>query len=655
MSLKYRNLEKISILVIEDDQEDFFLLKKSLLESGVHKDEIDHVTSLQAAFLNIENSDYDVVLLDLNVDDSVGLSTFTSFHEEYPQLPVVIMSGSSDKATAALSVKHGAQDYLFKQDILQADLLKTIDYAVNRNKLIQDSMKQSQFKSDFMAKMSHEIRTPLNGIIGLVDVLSRSKNLSEEDLEMVKTISKCGENLIDLTSDILDISKIESGDIHIKYDSFNVHFLVEEVIAIFIHQANLKNLSIKYIKPTDIPAMFFGDAERVRQVLSNFISNAIKYTETGEITVHLKINSIKNSHQNKLLFEVLDSGSGVSKELVGKLFQKYEKKNVAGNSLRSSGLGLSICKSIVKQLGGDIGYKRHDRGGSLFWFEVSMPFDESSTPVKENTSFIEPTKSSQTPLRVLVVDDDPVNRQVVIKMLNMMGHQSLSAENGEEAIQSLSKNDIDLILMDCRMPVMCGLEATKKIRESQGKKSFVPIIALTANSYSQDQKDCKDAGMDYFLTKPLKFEELSKAIDFITQGQKETQKATKPSDTIGIKKKLIKIPVLEEKTLFQLQSLDSADDGGFLQELIDLFIQQAPDIVASIKTSLQNKDSKSLEHFAHKLKGFSRNLGVEKLATVCEFLEKDPDELLSDFDSDLSLLLNEYFNDAKSELLKSWY
>jgi signal transduction histidine kinase/ActR/RegA family two-component response regulator len=358
-------------------------------------------------------------------------------------------------------------------------------------------------KSEFLANMSHEIRTPLNGVIGVADVLSRSR-LSARDREMVETIRSSGVTLNDLLSDILDISRIEAGQINLEHKALHLGELMRAVAGLARLRAEDKGLEFKLAIAPEVDGWVLGDATRVRQIVSNLVFNAIKFTAEGHVALTASVNV-----RAGVSICVSDTGIGIEPERKAAVFGRFAQAD--GSITRrygGSGLGLAISKDLAELMGGELECESTAGQGSTFRF--SMPLEPcDADEADQQARGEEPVPG----LRVLVADDHPTNRRVVELILGQMGATVTSAENGEEAVELWSQGGFDLILMDMQMPVMDGLTATRAIREQERSSGVrTPILMLTANAMPEHVKAGREAGADGHLAKPITVASLMPAI-----------------------------------------------------------------------------------------------------------------------------------------------
>lgn len=371
----------------------------------------------------------------------------------------------------------------------------------------EDAVRRARARANFLASMSHEIRTPLNGVLGMLSLaLENEQDTGQRNrLEIAQS---AGENLLGLLNDILDISKVEAGKMSLESIPFNLRNLIDECTILHSQQARKKNIHLINQTDPDLPGRLLGDPTRTRQILNNLISNAIKFTDSGTVIVRA------NWAEGKLRLEVIDTGIGISKDGLDQIFSPFSQANSDTTRLYGgTGLGLALCRQLVEQMHGHILVDSREGDGTHFTVILPLPIAESGQQgLPEDQVIVSPVPDPTTPpLHILLVEDNRVNQLVASSLLRKLGHRVDLAENGERALQALSRRAYDLILMDCQMPVMDGFKATRAIRQNPDWNN-IPIIAVTANVMQGDREYCLTSGMNDYMTKPYKREQLRAVI-----------------------------------------------------------------------------------------------------------------------------------------------
>jgi len=395
---------------------------------------------------------------------------------------------------------------------MNKELTDEIAYAKRMEKelkLAKDRAEEmSQAKGEFLANMSHEIRTPMNGVIGTLQLLADTR-LGEVQQDYVNTAHKSAHSLLTILNDILDLSKIEAGKMSIEAIPLDVREIVGDLIT--LHTMTAEEKCIELIAEIDdkLPQVLVGDPTRIRQILANLISNALKFTEKGHVLVRVRVDSC-DERQAEIRFEVEDTGVGIKAGIKDKLFKEFTQAD--GSTTRKyggTGLGLAIVKQLVEMMHGLFGVDSVHGEGSTFWFRLPLEIGDEDSLKQAHQK--EPEIQKELSGHVLLVEDNPINQMVAQKLLEKIGIQSTLAADGQEALDRLEQESFDAVLMDCQMPVMDGFEAARRIREREALNRL-PVIAMTANVMEGDREKCISAGMNDYIGKPVVEADLKKIL-----------------------------------------------------------------------------------------------------------------------------------------------
>lgn len=374
----------------------------------------------------------------------------------------------------------------------------------------------SKAKTDFLANMSHEIRTPLNGIIGFTDLLIETK-LNKSQQVYMQNINQSANLLLEIINDILEFSKVESGKLELSYEPVSLYELTNQIINLFTVQASAKNIHLKLDYDSNIPNIIEADALRLKQILVNLLSNAIKFTSFGEVVLQVELIQLKKSKFATIKFSVVDSGKGIKKENLEKIFNSFVQEDASTTKrYGGTGLGLAIVNKLLSYCKSKVNVKSAYGEGSNFNFTINFKIPDNTVlkTNKKEKGESSNIKQESKKLSILIVEDNPINILLANKILNKIYPNSeiLKAENGEIALEILDKNKVDIVLLDIQMPIKNGYETAFEIRLNEKTKN-IPIIALTAGIMESEKQKCLDAGMDDYISKPYKLLELQTIIN----------------------------------------------------------------------------------------------------------------------------------------------
>jgi len=482
----------------------------------------------------------------------------------------------------------------------------------------------ARVKSEFLANMSHEIRTPVNAILGL-SYLVLDKPLTEEVRDYLEKINTSSESLLGILNDILDFSKIEAGKLMIEYRQFNLHLLLENLHNLFLARAEEKQLEFSVDISSGVPRNLIGDALRIRQILTNMISNAIKFTEQGQVRVDVILQEAGQSHVS-VRFSVLDTGIGISPADQLKLFQPFSQLDSSiTRRFGGTGLGLEISHKLLNLMGTDFQVESVKGQGTVFSFELQMGIgimeqlsEINQLPVERKAGMFSSALRKRgeylTGARILVAEDNRINQQVVSAFLKLSGMQVEIANNGKEALQCLETNRYDAVLMDVHMPEMGGMEATTQIRKLPRFKTL-PIIALTAGVTQEERNRCSDAGMNGFIAKPVNPEELIAVLEGLIQQKTYVTMADEKTMVSDIQN--LTLPGFDCEAVLSM----AGGEIRTVKKLLIMFREDYENFDNKLETLLANHDMLAACQLIHTIKGTAGSVGAIRLAAAAMTLE----------------------------------
>lgn len=535
-----------------------------------------------------------------------------------------VLTGAGQKVPVDVRVRQALWDQEESYITTLRDISKYRQAEEALNLAKEEAECANRTKSAFLANMSHEIRTPMNGVIGMTSLLLDT-DLTDEQAEFARVISKSSQSLLTVINDILDYSKIESGQLDIEYIVFNIRNTIKDVTDLLSIKAKDKQLEFNSWIDPDVPTLALGDPVRIRQILINLTDNALKFTSEGSVTIRVE-RTQQEGKLHTVCFSVTDTGIGISGSKIEHLFESFTQADpTTTRRYGGTGLGLAICRQLSQLMDGEIHVESEVGAGSRFWFSLKLKEQEErrkeraghlqSMKKRRSTDRVEPIEEEhKQKFRILLAEDDIVNQQVVIHTLEKLGFNATVAANGEEVLKQLEYHTFDIVFMDIQMPKMDGFEATRRVRSYHSDKmnSKIPIVAMTAHTMEGDKERCLSAGMNDYISKPINRSELKAVLNRW-------------------------LPIhdnMEDRQIFEVQDISSdqaldysvfntrkVELGGKMSAFIKLFLGALPEKLGNIEKAVLEHDLVLLQTAAHTLKSNCATFGALKMVNICLEME----------------------------------
>ncbi|HEB55002.1 MAG TPA: response regulator [Gammaproteobacteria bacterium] len=481
-------------------------------------------------------------------------------------------------------------------------------------------------KSAFLSRMSHELRTPLNAILGLTELqlLDQTAPLTAKQKQRIKKISDAGMHLVSIVNDVLDFSRIETGEMDIQLEVIRLDDVIRESVTMIENRASTRNITIASDPlPGDIYVK--ADRKRLKQIIVNLLDNAVKYNKQGGM-VTIDVKKVENEY---IQLSVIDTGYGIDDDSIDELFKPFSRLGAERIGIDGTGIGLSLSKQLVELMEGRIGVKCRQGEGCCFWIALPSVMPEEHDEEKRETADAGVFMASGND-RILLVEDNLVNCEVAVDMLESIGLDVDIANNGEQALELYDRNSYKLILMDCEMPVMDGFTATRKLRLKEREKQLqsVPIIALTAHAISGAREKCIASGMDDFLSKPFSMSDLTSMLrKWLESDDTESSVLNRHlSENLAYTGDLNDIEIdwgiLDFDTINKLYQKQQKDNSNLLKNVINIYLDQSTDLLAGLTEAISRGDPEATRKVAHTLKSSSENVGATELAELFRAIEK---------------------------------
>ncbi|MFB9214200.1 TMAO reductase system sensor histidine kinase/response regulator TorS [Vibrio sinaloensis] len=463
----------------------------------------------------------------------------------------------------------------------------------------------SRAKSAFLATMSHEIRTPMNGVLGTARLL-QDEGLNKQQAYYVDVINRSGSTLLAILNDVLDYSKIEAGHLEIRPVDFDLRAMVEDVEQLLHGRATEKHLQLSCLVESELDRYWCGDMTRISQVLNNLVGNAIKFTDHGHVDIYVAEDP---EQPGRVLFEVSDSGIGISPSEQQNLFDAFTQASGGLSSKGGTGLGLAISKKIVEAMGGELSLESSAGQGSRFWFSIPLA---QGNEVEVNEAVI----NCRLKAKVLLVEDNPVNKLVAEGFLHSLGHQVDTGANGKQALELYQENDYDLALLDINLPDCNGVELMEQLKALEKESHSIPMVAVSAHVFNEEVESYLAAGFDGYLPKPLDKDELCKLIQSILEGKPLLLEQNCNEERAEVNTR----EIIDTRIIKSDLAILGADK---MREIVGLFELGCNELLEGLAECVTSDDKQHAKQLAHKLKGSAGSLGLLALFDLCLTIEKD--------------------------------
>ena len=524
------------------------------------------------------------------------------------------------RAEDALKKAHDKLEDRVEQRTME--LQRANDQLTNKSARLVTAMKKAdaatRAKSAFLANMSHEIRTPLNAVLGMAELAYRGEGMDQKN-EYLKRVMQAGNSLLFVINDILDFSKIEARKLSLESIDFDVRRTVDAALDMHRFQTSQKGVDLILNVDDTVPEALVGDPSRLKQIIINLVSNAIKFTEEGNVTVGVSLpegtTAENTGDEIDVTFAVSDTGMGIPEEKQQAIFKSFlQADDSVTRKHGGTGLGLAICKLLVEMMQGDLSIASTEGEGSSFYFTAKLNVGNPANIPEELSSNADIEALGLKNLRVLLADDNDLNRQLASTLLMEQGHECITVENGAQALEAVKQSDFDIVLMDVQMPIMDGISATRAIRDrnSGARNPAIPIVAITAHALKGDRERFIEAGMNDYIAKPIRLSDFYNTIAHAMGG-----KVMEGSDSVA------KIEKSESRDAFDRENaLDML--GGrkdLLTRMDEIFLRDVPEDLEGLQAAVSNKNWNEANRLAHSIKGSARTIGAKRAGALAEQME----------------------------------